>query len=98
MGEGVRKGRNGNKTHGRNKADCAKYANEGRLEKNKAVKLARHIKRVPWDLTARAAFDALPVLAKRGHELPKVVSKPPTGIWRRVPAVHASVGVELSNS
>lgn len=90
MAEVRKSGRNGNKTHGRNKVDCARYAAEGRREKNKAAKLIRHLRRTPWDAKARTAFEALPVLAKRGHELPPVADLPATGIWRRRPASAAA--------
>lgn len=76
-------GKNGTKKYGRNEADCTKYANEGRRAKNKAVKLARHLRKVPWDGVARAAFLALPELAKRGNVIPAPTPKPATGIWRK---------------
>ncbi len=75
-------GKNGTKKYDRNKADCAKYSNEGRREKNKAVKIARHLKRVPWDKVARAAFEALPQLARKGNVIPEYSPMPETGIWR----------------
>lgn len=75
-------GKNGTKKYGRNEADCAKYKNEGRREKNKAVKIARHLSKAPWDLVARAAFEALPQIARRGNVIPEYRTMPETGIWR----------------
>lgn len=60
-----------NRKHGRNEAFCAIYAREGRREKNKAAKLMRVLRRSPWNDSARKAYEALPLLAKRGNgELP----------------------------
>ncbi len=39
-------GRKGGKRHGRNKKFCERYRLEGRWEKNKRLKQARHLKRV----------------------------------------------------
>jgi hypothetical protein len=36
------KQKGGNKKHGRNKVKCARYRKEGRREKNKARRIARH--------------------------------------------------------
>ena len=44
-----------NRKYGRNKLVCEQYQREGRREKNKAAKLARHIKRQPNDKQAKAA-------------------------------------------
>lgn len=40
-GRPPRKGKNGNKTHGRNKAKCEIYRKENRREKNKALRQER---------------------------------------------------------
>ena len=54
-----------NRKHGRNKAFCQQYRLEGRREKNKARKLAKHLKYQPTDQLAKAAFEALPQLARK---------------------------------
>lgn len=56
-----------NRKHGRNEAFCVVYAREGRREKNKAKKLMRVLRRSPWNDSARAAYEALPVLARKGN-------------------------------
>lgn len=50
------KGRNGNKTHGRNKAWCESYFRRGQRLKNKKAKLTKHILRNPNDKVAANAL------------------------------------------
>jgi hypothetical protein len=54
-----KKGRNGNKTHGRNKLKCAAYRNERRGEKNQKRKLMKHLARHPGDVQALEALKGL---------------------------------------
>lgn len=54
------------KKHGRAKAECAAYRSINRREKNKLVRLAKHLDRHPGDPTALAAVDACKV-AIRGY-------------------------------
>ncbi len=82
-------GKNGNKKHGRNEADCKRYEIEGRAEKSKAIRLADHISRCPWDAVARRAFDALPIIARKGLELPALSKSPAT--------IRSQAGVTLSH-
>lgn len=51
-----RRGGKKNRKHGRNKRGCERYRAEGRRERNKAVRLARHVRRQPHDTQARAAL------------------------------------------
>lgn len=48
-----------NRKYGRNAKWCAAYALSNRREQNKAVRLARHLKRHPGDVSALAAIDRL---------------------------------------
>jgi hypothetical protein len=43
---------------GRNKFDCLAYKNSTRREKNKLVKLEKHLKKFPEDASAKAAIEA----------------------------------------
>ena len=62
--------KNGNRKHGRNKVYCNRYRLEGRREKSKANKLARHLFYQPADPLAKAAWDKLPENArKEGNRL-----------------------------
>lgn len=47
-----------------------------RQEANKARRIARHIKRAPWDACARDAFKRLPAAATERHALPPVSVSP----------------------
>jgi hypothetical protein len=42
---------------GRNKMDCLAYKNSNRREKNKLVKLEKHLLKFPDDATAKAAVE-----------------------------------------
>jgi len=50
------------KKHDRNRPWCVAYRSRGQRERNKAVKLLRHLKRHPGDATAHAVLSALPPL------------------------------------
>jgi hypothetical protein len=50
------KSRNGNKKHHRNKIWCESYYHRGQREKNKKVKLNRHLARHPNDEVAKKAL------------------------------------------
>lgn len=73
-------GRNGNKKHSRNKIACARYRDEARAEKSKGRKLLAHVRRCPWDDVARAAYERLPVVARKVALPPK--AKSPAAIRR----------------
>lgn len=51
----ARKGGKKNRKYGRNKKFCERYRLEGRREKNRKIRLARHLKRFPDDGVARRA-------------------------------------------
>ena len=67
---------NKNRKYDRNRQTCAIYSNEQRAEKSKARKLAKHLKLAPWDDKARAAFEALPALCKKGNVIPDRIKSP----------------------
>jgi hypothetical protein len=46
------RGRNGNKTHGRNKSWCESYFRRGQRLKNKKARLRKHIMKHPNDKVA----------------------------------------------
>ena len=48
------RGGGGTRKYGRNKVSCQRYKLEGRREKNKLIKIARHVKNHPNDLMAKA--------------------------------------------
>ncbi len=48
----VKKGKSGNKKHGRSKAWCERYRARGQREKNKLKKIRRHLKKFPGDRAA----------------------------------------------
>lgn len=50
-----------NRKHGRNKESCNLYRQQNRRERNKARRLARHLRHHPTDNTARAALRGLPM-------------------------------------
>lgn len=50
-----------NRKHGRNKESCNLYRQQNRRERNKALRLARHLRHHPTDQTARAALRGLPM-------------------------------------
>lgn len=47
-----------NRKHGRNKLFCERYRREGRREKNKAIRLRKHLRRHPRDTVAMQADKA----------------------------------------
>ena len=49
----------GNKTHGRNAVFCKNYKVTGRREKNKVIKLQRHLKAYPSDSAALSKLKEL---------------------------------------
>lgn len=49
----------GGRKIGRNKVECARYRAQGRREKNKVRRLARHIREYPQDEAARDALSRL---------------------------------------
>lgn len=69
----------GARKYGRNKITCANYRNQQQRERNKAVKLIRHIHQTPWDKCAREALERLPVAFRKGANLP-ALSKSPSQI------------------
>lgn len=75
-------GRNGNKKHTRNKTACIRYRDEARAEKSKARRLLAHIRRCPWDSIARAAYERLPLIARK-VALP-AIAKSPAAIRREM--------------
>jgi hypothetical protein len=46
------------KKAGRKKDECKAYASANRREKNKLVKLEKHLARFPLDISAKAAVEA----------------------------------------
>ncbi len=56
----TRKGANGvrKEKHGRSKIECKAYQASNRREKNKLIKLEKHLKKFPEDKTALAAVEA----------------------------------------
>jgi hypothetical protein len=48
--------KNGNKKHGRNKKWCMAYEARGQREKNKRIKLKKHLDRYPNDNCAKDAL------------------------------------------
>lgn len=48
-----------NRCHGRNKDFCKSYAARGQREKNKKVRLRKHLAKHTGDKVAQAAFDRL---------------------------------------
>lgn len=55
----ARKGGKKNRKFKRNKDKCAIYAREGRREKNKAKKLAKHLRRHGTDVQAKHCLNNL---------------------------------------
>lgn len=47
-----KKGKRGDKKHGRNATKCARYSREHRREKNKILRITRHVRQHPHDRTA----------------------------------------------
>lgn len=66
----------GARKYGRNKVWCANYRNQQQRERNKAKKLARHIRLCPWDEVARAALAKLPQSFQKGLNLPALCKSP----------------------
>lgn len=62
-------GKNGNKKHGRNKADCTRYTNENRHEKSHARRLTKHLLVFPGDAVAKLAYAALPPFVQKARPL-----------------------------
>ena len=60
----------GARKYGRNKKTCEMYRNQQQRERNKAAKLARHLRRAPWDKVAREAFTALPISFQKANTVP----------------------------
>ncbi|KKN90112.1 hypothetical protein LCGC14_0232250 [marine sediment metagenome] len=54
-----KKGKSGNKKHGRNKRACEAYHARGQREKNKILKIKRHLKKYPTDVAAAAKLKSL---------------------------------------
>jgi hypothetical protein len=46
-----------NRKHGRNNISCLVYRNTKRRERNKLVRLRKHLTRLPGDACAKAAVD-----------------------------------------
>lgn len=60
----------GGRKKGRNLKQCLVYKNKQQRERNKAIRLARHLRRHPEDPTALTALAALPVIfAKRAKKI-----------------------------
>lgn len=78
------------KKHDRNRKWCERYRLVGQRERNKARKLLRHLKRAPWDDTARKAFEAIASGYRKGLELPARVDGPAE--------VRAKAGTTLAKS
>ena len=55
-----RKGKSGNKKHGRSAKWCQAYRSRGQREKNKAKRLVRHLEKYPNDIKAGEARKRLP--------------------------------------
>lgn len=51
--------------HDRNRVWCQAYRNRAQREKNKAVRLKKHMARHPGDNCAKGCFDNLPLIARR---------------------------------
>jgi len=51
----------GGRKKGRNLKGCLTYKNRQQRERNKAIKIARHLRRHPEDTTALKAIDLLPL-------------------------------------
>lgn len=66
----------GARKYGRNKITCANYRSQQQRERNKAKKLARHIRACPWDAVAREALSKLPQSFQKGHNLPAICKSP----------------------
>ena len=62
MADGVarKKGKSGNRKHGRNKAGCTRYMNMQTRERNKARRLSKHLAVHPEDASALVAFASMP--------------------------------------
>ena len=52
----------GSRKRGRDLKQCLSYKNSQQREKNKAIKIARHLRRHPEDPTALTALAALPTI------------------------------------
>lgn len=70
----------GARKYDRNRVWCKAYATEGRAERSKARRIIKHLSKAPWDGCARAAFEKLPVTAKKGLALPPLAHSP---AWER---------------
>lgn len=68
----------GARKYDRNRAWCAAYKSRQQRERNKALKLARHIRRYPWDQAARDALSKLPQSFQKGLDLPAIKKSPAT--------------------
>lgn len=55
------------KKHGSNKPSCQAYRLRQQRERNKARKLAKHMKRFANDLVALAAYSALPLAFQKAN-------------------------------
>lgn len=66
----------GARKYSRNKVWCANYKSQQQRERNKALKLARHIRATPWDKVARAALSKLPQAFQKGLNLPPLCLSP----------------------
>lgn len=64
MSEGAKKSQKGRKI-GRNKKWCEAYRARDQRGINKAIKLARHLRRFPGDLEAWKSFEALSALSRK---------------------------------
>jgi hypothetical protein len=71
-------GKGKSKKQGRNSKWCEAYRLRGQREINKARKLARHLRRFPWDRCALDALQALSplVLKKAGVTVPELKQSP----------------------
>ncbi len=60
----------GGRKKGRNLKWCLNYNNRQQRERNKAIKIARHLRRHPEDPTALTALAALPtIFVKRARKI-----------------------------
>ena len=60
----------GSRKRGRNSKWCLAYKNSQQREKNKAIRLARHLRRHPEDPTALTALTVLPtIFVKRARKM-----------------------------
>ena len=57
----------GARKYDRNKAWCLMYRNQQQRERNKAIKLARHLRKFKDDLCAKTAMLALPVAFQKAN-------------------------------